>query len=273
MAEEKFDRAEELEGVLRQVAGQLKGSLGNIHSALERLAPAQAREGDKTLDRDAAVLQQSYYRILRLTGNLEAAAGLEGPADVVLENRDIVAVCEDIVKSVDHCARILGLELDFVCGKDHHVVAVDRDKLERLMLNLLSNAFKFTPPGGKITVELRFGATVELRVTDTGAGISPERLETVFDRRLRRDTMDPPPHGLGLGLPICRKIARDHGGTVLLESRVGEGTTVIVSLPNKRARGQQMTALRVDYAGGFNHVLLELADALPRQAYACEYMD
>lgn len=273
MAEEKFDRAAELEGLLRQVAGQLKGSLGNIHSALERLAPVQAREGDKTLDRDAAVLQQSYYRILRLTGNLEAAALLDGPANVVLENCDIVALCRDLVRRAEHCAGLLELELAFICGKDYHVIAVDRVQVERLILNLLSNAFKFTPAGGKITVELRFDATVELRVVDTGCGMGAEKLERLFDRRIRPDALEPPPHGLGLGLPICRKIALDHGGTILVTSREGEGTMVLVSLPNRRTRQQQMTALKVDYAGGFNHVLLELADALPRQAFTHEYMD
>ena len=273
MSDENLKQSAEMNAVLQQVAGQLKGALGSIHGALEKLAPPDERESDRELDRNAAVLLQSCYRIQRLAGNLELAAMLDTPGTVRPTNCDIVDFCRELVDKSAHSAKILGLELVFVCEKSNHVVAMDREKMERLMLNLLSNAFKFTPAGGKITVELRVGQTVELRVSDTGKGISPDKLENVFERCLLPDRLDPPPHGLGLGLPICRKIARDHGGSILLESREGEGTTVVVSLPNKRSVTQRLNTFKVDYAGGFDPVLLELADALPLQAFTHAYLD
>lgn len=93
MAEDIFDRDAELGGVLQQVAGQLKGSLGNIHSALERVAPAELRDEDKNIDLYAAVLSQSYYRLLRLANNLSDAAELEHPGHARLRNDDIVGFC------------------------------------------------------------------------------------------------------------------------------------------------------------------------------------
>lgn len=276
MTKNLFDGGElggDVGSVLGQVAGQLKRSLGNIHGALERIAPPELRDGDQGVDLDAALLCQSYYRILRLANNLMDAAELDGPNMARLRNDDIVGFCAALAGRVEMLAELAGLTLEFRSEKATHIIAMDPDRLERLVLNLLSNAFKFIPRGGRVTLEVAVGPRyVELRVTDTGRGIPPEELETVFDR-CRGDRMDPPPHGLGLGLPICRRIAWEHEGTILLTSQVGEGTRAVVSLPNRRGSHQRLSAYIVDYAGGFNHTLLELADALPKQAFTQRHLD
>lgn len=266
--------AARLNGVLQQVAGQLKGSLGNIHSALERIAPPEARDGSEALDADAAVLCQSYYRILRLANNLTDAADLEAVSPVSLRNDDIIGFCRQMLQKAEHSAQLLGLELTFSAEKTSHIIAMNADRLERLMMNLLSNSFKFTPKGGKIHLEVKIGMrTVELHLTDTGVGIAPELMDTVFDRYRQPDRMDPPPHGLGLGLPICRKIAREHGGNILLTSQPGQGTAVVVSLPNEKSPIHELHSFVIDYAGGFNRTLVELSDALPRQAFSRKFLD
>lgn len=272
MGDSVFDRDKELDGVLQQVAGQMKQSLGNIYSALERLAPADKRDGDKQMDMDAAVLCQSYFRIMRLANNLADICAES--ADMTLRNDDIVGLCRDVMLKAGQAAHPLGLEVDFRCGKDSHIIAMDAKGIERMLLNLLSNAFKFTPRGGKVTLEVRVGPEqVELHLSDTGCGIEAERLDTVFDRYRQIGRMEPPPHGLGLGLPICLRIAQGHGGRIALTSEVGVGTTVVVSLPNKKSRIQQLGTFVVDYAGGYDHTLLELADALPREAFTQKYLD
>ena len=260
--------------VLEQVSGQLRSSLSNIYRSLERIAPPELRDEKAGLDNDAAILCQSYYRILRLTNNLSDAAQFDRPIHPRLRNDDIVGFCREIMARAKAPGVLLGLELEFRCAKSSHIIAIDRDRLERMMLNLLSNAFKFTPKGGRITLEIRVELQrVELRLTDTGCGIAPELLDTVFDRYLHTERIDPPPHGLGLGLPICRRIAQEHEGSLLLTSRLGEGTTVTVSLPNRKVKSQELSTLIVDYSGGFNHTLLELSDALPKQAFTQKYLD
>lgn len=274
MGEDIFDKNDELSGVLRQVAGQLRGSLGNIHGALERIAPPEKRDENDRLDMDAAVLCQSYYRILRLANNLSDALELDAPSRAKLRSDDIVGFCRTVMRKTEEPAELLGLELEFVCRKQSHIISMDAERLERLLLNLLSNAFKFTPKGGKITMEVRITPQqVELRLSDTGCGIPAEKLDTVFERYRQTERREPPPHGLGLGLPICRKIAQEHEGSMMLLSKQGEGTTVVVSLPNRKSAVQQMETFMIDYAGGFNHTLLELSDALPRQAFAQKYLD
>ena len=274
MPDETKNTGGQLDAVLRQVSGQLRQSLGNISSALERLAPPDRRDEDPDVDRSAAVLTQSYYRIVRLTGNLSEAAALEGPSQARLANDDIVGFCREVVRKAEEPARLLKLELLFHCEKATHIIAMDADRMERLMMNLLSNAFKFTPAGGQVAVEVRVVRQwVELRVSDTGCGIPRDRLETVYERYHFPQQADPPPYGLGLGLPICRKIAWEHGGSLLIDSQEGKGTSVTLSLPNTRLRKQSVHEPINSFSDGFNRTLLELSDALPREAFAGKYMD
>lgn len=151
--------------------------------------------------------------------------------------------------------------------------AANRELLERLFWNLVSNAMKFTPPGGTIEVALRTGPDcVLLCVKDSGPGIPQDKLERLFDR-WQHSNMDLPVHGLGLGLPLCRRIAQGHGGSLVVSSRQGEGTAVTVRLPDRRSGVTLVRQPLFHYAGGFNPVLVELADALPVQAFTRNYID
>ena len=143
MSEKNVQTGGDLEGVLAQVSNQLRSSLGNIYNALSRIAPPELRDGDTGIDRDAAVLCQSYYRILRLANNLSDAANLEGPSTAKLCNGDLVGLCRDVMRRAELPAQLLGIQLSFQCGKASHIVAMDGERLECLLLNLLSNAFKF----------------------------------------------------------------------------------------------------------------------------------
>jgi len=274
MSEDIFDRNKELGGILRQVSGQLGYALGNIYSALEHIAPADLRDGDAGVDRDAAILCQSYFRLLRLKDNLAEAGSLDGPNTAVLQNDDIVGFCREIVRRAWQPAELMGLELTFSCKKSSHILLMDSRRMERLLMNLLSNAFKFTPRGGRIVLEVRVGKEfVELAVADTGCGIRPELQDTVFDRYLHTERQDPPMHGLGLGLTICRRIAQEHGGSLLVTSKEGQGTTVTVSLPNRRDNTKRLEQRPLVLNGGFNETLKELSDALPKEAFTQKYLD
>ena len=149
MSEHNCERDRELEGVLRQVSAQLRGSLGNIYGALSRIAPPEARDEDGKMDMDAAVLCQSYYRILRLANNLADAANLDGPSAARLRNEDIVGLCREATERAEVPAELLGIALHFKSERPGHVIAVDGERIERLLLNLLSNAFKFIGTGEK----------------------------------------------------------------------------------------------------------------------------
>ena len=125
-----------------------------------------------------------------------------------------------------------GLELELDCPTLAEPVYVDRLMWEKVVLNLVSNAFKFTFDG-KIAVSLKpNGRNVELRVSDSGVGIPPEELPRVFERFHRIENTRSRTHeGSGIGLALVQELVKLHGGSIRVESTVGKGTTFTVSLP------------------------------------------
>lgn len=259
---------QDLSALFPSVAAQLRNALSTLHLAAAQLAPPSEREEDPALDAKAALLDQSYYQLLRLVSNLSAAALLREDQPLLLKDVDVVDLVESLCRRAEGLAAQLGLTLCFVCSMEHHICAAAPRELEQLCYHLLSNAFKFTPAGGTVTVDLRCaGGRVLLSVADTGQGIQEEDLETLFDRYLHKNLMDPQPHGLGLGLPLCRRIAEGHGGRLLAESKTGVGSRFTLSIPDQRTDSGGVSDVPLDYTGGFNRTLLALADALPAEAF------
>ena len=257
----------ELSELFPNVAAQMRNALNDLHLSMVRMVPAETRENDAAADGNAARADRSYYQLLRLVNSLSQAGWLTDDSPLPLQDRDIVDLVGDVCDKAGDLAPYLGLDLRFVCARESYVCAVAPDALEQLLYHLLSNAFKFTPAGGTVTVELQIKEKqVLLSVADTGCGIPEERMDTLFSAYLQKNKMDPPPHGLGLGLALCQCIAQRHGGILLAESRVGKGSRFTVSLPNRQL-GTGVSDVRFDYAGGFNRTLMALADALPSEAF------
>lgn len=268
---ESNERDDLLAKVLPALSNQLRYALSNLHLAAASLVPAERREQDAQLDRQAAVLDQSFYQLLRLSNNLTAAAYLSESDTLSLQDCDIVELVADICLKSSALAEQIGLELTFSCRKSSHVCACHRDSVEQMLFQLLSNAFKFTPRGGRVAVEVTIAdRQVRISVSDTGCGIDPQRLENLFSA-CSGDELSLPSHGVGLGLALCRRIARNHGGTILVESR--KGTRVTVAIPDRLSDRPVVKDVPFDYAGGFNRVLLGLADALPVRAFCIRQQD
>ncbi len=256
-----------LSQVLGSVASQISSSLGNIHTALQYLNAEPAQRGAED-GKYAAILTQSYYRILRLVNNMFDLSQLEGERVVCGTELNIVPWLEELVRLAQPLAQEQKLTLTFRSTEKRHMVSIHEGYGERMVWNLLSNAMKFTPAGGHIDVSLDFrSGQVLLTVADDGCGIPPEQMELIYERYLHPERTDPLPHGLGLGLPLCRRIAEGHGGRLLLTSRQGEGTTATVALPD---RASQEYTLETDIFvpdGGFPRELVGLSDALGYRAF------
>ena len=262
-----------LNEVLLHVAAQLRTALGGMHIAVGRLAPPDRRDRDAVLDRDAALLNHNYYSLLRLANNLSNAPMLLSDEPLLKENTDIVEWLAGLCRQAEPLFALRHVTLTLQCAAEHHTAAIHRDCLEQAVWNLLSNALKFTPDGGSVTVSLRLGyRQVLLAVSDTGCGIPAGNMETVFDGYLHPERLAVLPGGLGLGLPLCRRIAEGHGGRLLLDSREGQGTTVTLALPDETA-GDMVEDVTFDYAGGFQPALVGLADGLPFDAFLQRHSD
>jgi signal transduction histidine kinase len=146
---------------------------------------------------------------------------------------DVQPLLEQVVKSHYHAAARCDIKLATECEPDLAKISVDTDRISMVLGNLLNNAIRYTPEGGIITLSAQSqGGNVEIIVTDNGPGIPEDEITRVFDRfyrieksRYRDDG------GSGLGLAIAKSIVEQHGGKILVESVVGEGTSFIILLP------------------------------------------
>lgn len=259
-----------LASLFPMLSAQLRTALQNLQISAARLAPADKREQDPELDQEAARLDQSYYRLLRLSNSLTAAVWLDQGRALRLRNRDLVQLVHQTFDSVDALSHLKGLHCRLICPVEHHLCAVDEEGVRQALYQLLYNAFKFTPAGGHITLELKTQpGLVQLIVADDGPGIPKSQQEHLFDRCLSdEDFTTLPEQGLGLGLLLSRSIAQAHRGTLLLVNHPGEkGCRFVLSLPDRLTEDTGLSDVFFDYAGGFNDALMHLADALPVEAF------
>ena len=254
--------------LLPNIANQMRSLLSNLYLAASQVIPPEQREQDPALDAKAAILEQSFFRLLRLVNSMSAAEYLSDSQTLSLRDADLVKLVSEVCESSADLAEQLGIQLKFVCAMDRRVCAIHPAAVEQMLYHLLSNALKFTPAGGTVTVELKkSGETLRLTVSDTGCGIPPERMAHLFDGCFQPGHPTPAPYGLGLGLPLCRAIAEKHGGSITVESAPGKGSRFMVTLPDRQL-GSQLSDIPSVYNGGFSRPLLGLADALPSDAFA-----
>lgn len=148
---------------------------------------------------------------------------------------DIVVFVRDTVEAFSDLSEKKGVDLAFQSEVEQLDMLFDQDKLERIMFNLLSNAFKFTPNGGKVTVTISLNPENQyliIKVQDTGIGIAPELHEKVFERFFQNKVPDTLMNqGSGIGLAITREFVRIHGGEIKLESSLGKGSAFSIEIP------------------------------------------
>jgi signal transduction histidine kinase/CheY-like chemotaxis protein len=203
--------------------------LGPLDDLLSRPDGAFDPETSETL----RVVQRNGLRLLKLVNTLLDFARIEaGRVEASYEPVDLAALTADLASSFRAAVEHGGLRLIVDCPPLPEPVYVDRDMWEKIVLNLLSNAFKFTLEG-EIAVRLRWeGEHVVLSVTDTGIGIPADELPRLFERFHRvRDTRARTLEGTGIGLALVQELVRLHGGTVTAASVLGEGTTISVAVP------------------------------------------
>jgi signal transduction histidine kinase len=180
-------------------------------------------------------LARSQKHLLRLINDVLNLARIEaGRVEFVLEDVDVALLMADVTLMVEPqmMAKRLGLEVRVEPGT---TARADREKVQQIVINLLSNALKFTPEGGSVRLDAGLvagPARVRLRVADTGIGIPPEKQASVFDPFVQVDmSRTRRSEGSGLGLAISRDLARGMGGDLEVESTVGEGSTFTLWLP------------------------------------------
>ena len=150
--------------------------------------------------------------------------------------------------------RAKNMTLDRDACDEPIIVRADPERLQQILLNLLGNAVKFTPSGGRVSLSCTAqGEVAEIRVTDTGPGVPAGKEEAIFEPFVQADrALNRPHEGVGLGLTISRDLARGMGGDIRVDSVPGEGATFILTLPRAMPRftaGRLPTASPVSAEG------------------------
>ena len=223
------------------MAHELRTPLSTLQSHLEAMMDGVWLPDAERL----AGLHEEILRINRLVADLEKLAHVEGdPGNLDRRQTDIRALLEGIVRNHEPQFLAKGVSLRFEATGDPEqgrpagsFLVVDPDRLSQAVINLLSNALKYTPAGGTVEVRVRGGpAGVEIRVSDTGIGIDARDLPRVFERFYRADdSRSRSTGGAGIGLSISRAIVEAHGGTIRAASEPGRGSEFIITLPRGTA--------------------------------------
>jgi signal transduction histidine kinase/ActR/RegA family two-component response regulator len=193
-----------------------------------RLDEATVTRALETIERNAQSQAQLIEDIL------DVSRVITGKLRLNVAHVDVAAVVNAAIDSVQLAAESKGIQLEVTLDPRARHVSGDASRLQQVVWNLLSNAIKFTPAGGRVSIRLeRANSNVQIRVSDTGCGVSRDFLPFIFDRFRQADGTSTRMHGgLGLGLAIVRHLVELHGGTVHADSDgEGRGATFTISLP------------------------------------------
>jgi signal transduction histidine kinase/ligand-binding sensor domain-containing protein/DNA-binding response OmpR family regulator len=199
-----------------------------------------AQHSDHQTTKQLAVIKRNSHRLLNMVDEMLDFRKLEEhEMKLCLTDGEITSFIRDAVDSFHDLSESKNIQLNFEGLAYPLFVKFDSDKIERILLNLLSNAFKFTPPGGKVRVEVLQPATEDvkstvpllIKVTDTGIGIEKENLHRIFNRFFQvSDSSGGLNQGSGIGLSIAKEFAEMHGGKILVESKPGNGAVFTIML-------------------------------------------
>lgn len=252
------------------LAQSLRLPVANLFATASNLFPYLEQFEDPSVQRQMAVLNKCFYQLLRLIGNLSEAERLTSDRPAArTEPVELFGWFRALCERIEPLCAAASISFTAKSPDGLLLSRIDPTRLERAVLNLVSNALKFTPTGGAISVSLDTGRTdARIRVSDHGEGMAPEALSGAFSRFLAPQGTDPR-SGLGLGLPIARRIAAEHGGTIVLQSQPGSGTTAVLSFSLGLDASGALRTPAVSMSG-FDPVLVELSDVLPSEIFDSE---
>ncbi len=248
-------------------------SLSTLRMALDGLLGRCDGKQDPQLQRYATVLYRQYYTLLRLCSHLSLAENLaNGSQPLALRTVDLEEVFGELCRSAALlCAESLNTELSFRAEPALYLSAADPELLELMLLNLLANSLQ-QRRGGHIRVTLRAKENrFLLSVDDDGRGIPAQALPQLF---AGEPSLENAHNGAGLGLRIARGIAELHGGSLLLESRLDEGSALRITLPKKESLELSLHMPHPRYGNdGLHRLLTELAPLLPDEVFGKNFSD
>lgn len=216
---------------------ELRTPLNIIFSSLQvldlKLKNIEKKE-DQSITKYINMATQNTYRLLKLVNNLiDSNKITSGYFEYNPQNYDIVYFVESICQSIVDFAKQKNIEVIFDTDIEEKIISFDLDKMERIILNILSNSIKFTKEQGKIEIYIReSNKMLEIEISDDGIGIPKNKLNSIFERfkQVENNTIRSG-EGSGIGLYLVKSLVDMHGGYIDVESELGFGTTFKISIP------------------------------------------
>jgi signal transduction histidine kinase len=272
----EFEENGDMANLLMSVGIELKNSLSVYKMASSLLLPYIENIGNNSLLRYSSMLYHCYYNMLRLTGNISDLADiLRNDVPMNLSSFDLVSASRSLIDSVRHFIGDNQIDVLFDSSEETLIIYADRFKLEKMLLNLIANSLANTQEGGAVRVKLTSaGDRTVLTVNDNGTGIPHDVLPVAWTKFNTPKKLADSPTGVGLGLTLVNNIAHQHGGSAVLQSKPGVGTSVTVSIPIRQPEGTGQKALIDNYDGhSMQQILTELSGVAGFEKYTQQYMD
>ncbi len=237
------------------ISHELKTPLNIIFSTTQ-LLPLYIKNDNENfestkINKHINIMKQNCYRLLRLVNNLIDITKIDsGFVELNLQNKNIVEIIENITLSTVEYAESKSRTIIFDTDVEEKIIAFDPEQMERIILNLISNAVKFTKPNDKIEVKIYDGLdNIIISVEDTGIGIPKEKQEMIFERFRQVDGLLHRRHeGSGIGLSLIKSLIEMHGGKISVKSEYGKGTEFIIELPVKTITEEEDIHIVNDFA-------------------------
>ncbi len=244
----------DIDDLLATLSHELRTPLTSIKGALSLLLEETGTEVHREF---LVIAYENAERLSRIINNFLDLSRIQAGQFELL--REVVSLEEILLcasEQMRRSAEAKGITLTVERPADLPLLEVDRERIEQVLVNLVDNAIKFTPPGGQVTVRTSLSplpsdgaplegngrGAVKIHVVDTGIGIAREHWERIFDRFYQVDLRQAPPvpsgvgrRGAGLGLAICKALVEQHGGRVQVDSTPGQGSCFTILLPTRTA--------------------------------------
>lgn len=254
---------------MQTIADNIMEPMSTLMALSPKLLP-QVPENEGNIQK-AAMFNRSLYALMREAKNIQSAASMPESGSMK-HTVNMTLWLEEFAEKLKPLCELADRKFTLIVPEKGPMCALEKDRLERALLNLISNAIKFTEKDGEITLRMNRLSSGRLRITieDNGCGIAPDQMATVFDRKEHRKLIPDPREGAGLGLRVVRNIVMSHGGTLILESQEGRGTRVHITLESGEVSGQLFLRSQIItpvVSSGYDSMLVELSGVLPWEAY------
>ena len=220
---------------LSNVAYDIKKPINKIFETNNNLIENKGKYNSENINNHTRLVKQNCYRLIRLLSNVEYVSRIDnGTCTLELRKCDIVKLVENIVKISKTYTDKKGIDISFKSEVNKKILSLDIDKVEKIILNILSNAIKFTDTGGKIDIHLYIeNEKVCISIKDTGIGIPKDKTEVIFENFEQLDTtLSRGCEGTGMGLSVVKKLANLNNIKINVESELNKGSEFIITLPN-----------------------------------------